>query len=167
MRSVKILCIFFITLFLIDISRGYEDFVQYEKGYYYITVKKGSFKSVNAKLIEEIRNHGWDIIHTINVDKTADLSFPYKTHLLCKRGYLKKGVKLFKPIGVIIPCKMAIFVEGNKIKVLVEDVTELGKSYAPNDKNFKKFLLKVKDEMVDILNRTANKFSKSRYTPYE
>ncbi len=165
MRIFKTLLIFF-TVFSLK-AFGYEDFVQYEKGYYYITVKGISPKAVNAKLIEEITNHRWDVIHTINVDKTANLKTFYKTHLLCKSKYLKKGVELFKPIGIIIPCKMSIFTEKNSVKVLVEDVSEFSKIYAPKDKNFEKFMLKVKEEMIDILNRTAAKFQKSKYTPYE
>ncbi len=146
---------------------GYEDFVQYEKGYYYVLIKKGSFKSVNSKLIEEIRAHGWDVIHTINVDKTTGRKAPYKTHLLCKSKYLKKGIDKFEPIGVIIPCKMAVYVKGNIIKIMVEDVTEYGKIYRPKDKEFYRFLSKVNKELIDILNRTAGRFMKSKYTPYE
>ncbi len=156
-----------LTGFLGASSFAYEDFTEYENGYYYVVIKKGSFKAVNAKLIEEIHNHGWEVIHTINVDKTAKIKTPYKTHLLCKGEYLKKGVGIFKNIGVVIPCKLAIYVEGNKIKILVEDVMELSKIYAPENKTFRKFLMKVKDEMIDILNRTAGKFMKSKYTPYE
>ncbi|WP_456463330.1 DUF302 domain-containing protein [Persephonella sp.] len=160
---------FFAVLFffLFSLSYGYEDFVQYEKGYYYVVITKGSFKNVNSKLLEEIRMQGWDVIHTINVDKTIKMKSPYKTHLLCKAKYLKEGVKKFRPLGVIIPCKMAIFVEGNKIKIMVEDVSEYADIYAPEDKEFKKFMLKVRDELIGILNRTAGRFMKSRYTPYE
>ncbi|NPA54540.1 MAG: DUF302 domain-containing protein [Aquificae bacterium] len=152
---------------MVSKSNAYEDLVQYEKGYYYVVLNKGSFKIVNSKLIEEIHNHGWDVIHTINVDKTSKIKAPYKTHLLCKSKYLEKGIKVFKPIGVIIPCKMAIYVEGNKIKILVEDVMELAKIYASDNPDFNKFLLKVKEEMIDILNKTASRFQKSKYTPYE
>ena len=165
MRIFKALLIFFIVFSLK--AFGYEDFVQYEKGYYYITVKGVSPKAVNAKLIEEITNHKWDVIHTINVDKTVKSKTPYKTHLLCKAKYLKKGVEYFKPIGVIIPCKMAIFVDGNNVVIMVEDVMELGKIYAPEDKKFEKFLRQVKSEMIDILNKTAARFMSSKYTPYE
>ncbi len=154
-------------LFVALKAYGYEDFVQYQKGYYYVVIKKGSFKSVNAKLIEEIQSHNWEVIHTINVDKTAKLKTPYKTHLLCKGDYLKKGVGIFKPIGVIIPCKLAVYVEGSSVKILVEDVMELAKIYAPGDETFKRFLSKVKEEMIDILNKTAARFHKSKYTPYE
>ncbi len=165
---MNILVIFIgIFLFLSQKVISYEDFVQYENGYYYVVLSKGSFKAVNSKLIEEIHNHGWEVIHTINVDKTAEMKTPYKTHLLCKSEYLKKGVQILKPIGVVIPCKMAIYVEGNRIKILVEDVMELSKIYAPGDESFRKFLHKVKDEMIDILNRTAGKFHGSKYTPYE
>jgi len=164
---LKVVFIFILVMFSFSSSTAYEDFVQYEKGYYFVVIKKGSFNAVNSKLKEEIQNHGWDIIHTINVDKTAKIKTPYKTHLLCKADYLKKGVNIFEPIGVIIPCKMAVYVEGNKIKILVEDVMELGKIYAPNNKKFNSFLLKVKDEMIDILNRTAGRFMSSKYTPYE
>ncbi len=164
----KFLLLTLLPLFiLLQKALSYEDFVQYEKGYYYVVITKGSFKAVNAKLIEEINNHKWDVIHTINLDKTASLKTPYKTHLLCKKDYLQKGVSIFKPIGVIIPCKMAIYTEGSKIKILVEDVAEFAKIYKPEDKSFSKFLNKVKDEMIDILNKTAGKFMSSKYTPYE
>ena len=152
---------------LIGYSYAYEDFVQYEKGYYYVIIKKGSFKVINAKLQEEIANHGWDVIHTINVDKTVKSKAPYKTHLLCKAKYLKQSVQYFKPIGVIIPCKIAIFVDGNNVVIMVEDVMELAKIYAPGNKKFEAFLNQVKDEMIDILNRTAARFMSSKYTPYE
>ncbi|MBK3332686.1 DUF302 domain-containing protein [Persephonella atlantica] len=154
-------------LLVFSVVYSYEDFVQYEKGYYYVVINRGSFENVNSKLIEEITLHGWDVIHTINVDKTTGIKTPYKTHLLCKSKYLKKGLEKFKSIGVIIPCKMAIFVEGNTIKIMVEDVTEYAKIYRPEDKEFYRFLSKVKDEMIDILNKTAGRFMKSRYTPYE
>ena len=153
--------------FLFSLSYGYEDFVQYEKGYYYVVITKGSFKNVNSKLLEEIRMQGWDVIHTINVDKTTGMKSPYKTHLLCKAEYLREGIERFRPIGVIIPCKMAIYVEGSKIKIMVEDVSEYSDIYAPKNAEFRKFLLKVRDELIEILNRTAGRFMKSRYTPYE
>ena len=156
---------FFLLLF--SFSYGYEDFVQYEKGYYYVVITKGSFKNVNSKLLEEIRMQGWDVIHTINVDKTAEMKSPYKTHLLCKAEYLREGIEKFRPIGVIIPCKMAIYVEGSKIKIMVEDVSEYPDIYAPENIQFKKFMLKVRDELISILNRTAGRFMESRYTPYE
>ncbi|NPA17355.1 DUF302 domain-containing protein [Persephonella sp.] len=159
--------IFLAVLFIFFGSQAYEDFVQYEKGYYYVEIKKGSFKAVNAKLLEEISSHGWDVIHTINVDKTVGMKKPYKTHLLCKSSYLKQGIERFKPIGIIIPCKMAIFSDGNSIKIMVEDVTEYGDLYGKGNPEFRKMLYRVKEEMIDILNKTAGKFMKSRYTPYE
>jgi uncharacterized protein (DUF302 family) len=159
--------VLFCFVFLFSFSYGYEDFVQYERGYYYVEIKKGSFENVNSKLIEEIKAHGWDVIHTINVDKTVKMKSFYKTHLLCKAKYLKKGIERFKAIGVIIPCKMAVYSEGNKVKIMVEDVSEYGRIYAPEDKEFRRFLIKVRDELIDILNRTASRFMKSRYTPYE
>ncbi len=155
------------ALFIILNAYSYQDFVQYEKGYYYVIINKGSFKTVNSELKSQIIEHGWDIVHTINVDKTVKSKKPFKTHLLCKAKYLKKGVKLFEPIGVIIPCKMAIKVEGSYIKIMVEDVTEFANIYAPGDENVRKFLNKVKKEMIDILNKTAARFMKSKYSPYE
>ncbi|WP_457621401.1 DUF302 domain-containing protein [Persephonella sp.] len=155
------------VLVLFFTSFSYEDFVQYEKGYYYVIIKQGSFKAINGELKSQIMDHGWDIVHTINVDKTVRSKKPYKTHLLCKATYLKKGVKLFDPIGVIIPCKMAIKVEGSYVKIMVEDVSEYAKIYAPGDERFSKFLDKIKKEMIDILNKTASRFMKSKYTPYE
>ncbi|SNZ11408.1 Uncharacterized conserved protein, DUF302 family [Persephonella hydrogeniphila] len=154
-------------IFLFSLSYSYEDFVQYEKGYYYVEIKKGSFENVNSKLLEEIKAHQWDVIHTINVDKTVKMKSFYKTHLLCKAKYLREGVQRFKAIGVIIPCKMAIFTDGNTVKIMVEDVSEYGKIYAPGNREFEKFLIKVRDELIDILNRTASRFMKSKYTPYE
>ncbi len=164
---MKIISAYLTVLFLIFSAFSYEDFVQYEKGYYYVVITQGSFKAVNGELKSQIMDQGWDIVHTINVDKTVRSKKPYKTHLLCKASYLKKGIKLFDQIGVIIPCKMAIKVEGSYIKIMVEDVTEYSKIYAPGDKKFSKFLEKVNKEMIDILNKTASKFMKSRYTPYE
>ncbi len=114
MRFFKALIIFFVIFFFP--SYGYEDFVQYEKGYYFVEIKGASAKTVNAKLIEEINSHRWDIIHTINVDKTAGLKSFYKTHLLCRGDYLKKGLKIFKPIGIIISCKMSILLKGIALK---------------------------------------------------
>jgi len=62
---------------------------------------------------------------------------------------------------------MAIKVEGSYVKIMVEDVSEYSKIYAPGNEQFSKFLDKVRKEMIDILNKTASKFMKSKYTPYE
>jgi len=40
--------ILFCFVFLFSFSYGYEDFVQYERGYYYVEIKKGSFENVTS-----------------------------------------------------------------------------------------------------------------------
>ncbi|WP_457639170.1 DUF302 domain-containing protein [Persephonella sp.] len=151
--------IFPVLLFVFGLSYGNWEGVKEGKGYYYVEIEDSSFEEVNTQLLKEIKRYGWDVIHTINVDKTADRKEPYKTHLLCKSKYLKKGVERFKPIGIIIPCKMAVFAEGNTVKIMVEDIKEYGKVYGVNDKEFLKVLDKVNEEMKSILRRTYLKFT--------
>ncbi len=154
----------FAILMFSTFAFSYEDHVQYESGYYYVVIKKEKFDRVNAELIEQINKHGWQVIHTINVDKTINISKPYKTHLLCRGDYLKKGLEYFKLIGVIIPCRITIFQDKDYIKIAVEDIREIAKMYRKNSK-FYRFMMDVEFEMIDILNRTADKFSKKQLIP--
>ncbi len=156
---LSILFMFAITVY------SYEDDVQHEKGYYYVIIKNKSPKVVNATVVEEIYKEGWDIVSTINVDKTANLRTFYKTHLICKENYLSQGVKKFKEIGNLIPCRITVLVEGTKVKVMVEDVEEIAKIYGIKDKEFLMFLKKVQDELVNILVRTATKLSPRTFKP--
>ncbi|NPA51422.1 MAG: DUF302 domain-containing protein [Aquificae bacterium] len=153
-----------ITLFFLGYSYGYEDHVKYEHGYFYVIIDKEKFGSVNSELLQQIENHGWEVIYTMNVDRTTKTNTPYKTHLLCKRDYLREGLETFKLIGVIIPCRIAIFQEKNYVKIAVEDIKEIVKKYNPNPK-FYRFITAIEQEMIDILNRTANEFSKKRLIP--
>ncbi len=153
-----------LVLFVISISVAYEDHVKYEHGYFYVVIEKEKFSSVNSELLQQIENHGWEVIYTMNVDRTTKTASPYKTHLLCRRDYLREGLKKFKLIGVIIPCRIAIFQEKDHIKIAVEDIREIVEMYKP-DPEFYRFIITVEHEMIDILNRTADAFSKKRLIP--
>ncbi len=165
MRGFKFLLFFYLLLILVVKSYGYEENVHYKDGYYYITLKKASFKKANAILQENIAKYNWDIVHTINVDKTAKIKTPYKTHLLCKAKYLKEGVKTFRNIGLLIPCKITIRTEGAKIIVMVEDVVELAKTYGIKDKKILNFLKKVQNELIGILETTKNQLEPRGFLP--
>ena len=156
--------IFMVVLLISSLSFSYEDHVQYESGYFYVIIKKADFDRVNAELVEQIQEHGWQVIHTINVDKTANLKVPYKTHLLCRGDYLEKGYNLFKLVGALIPCRIAIFQEKDYIKIAVEDIREVSEMYKPDPK-FYRFMIDIEHEMIDILNKTADKFQKKRLIP--
>ncbi len=153
-----------LSIFIFSTAFSYEDHVQYDNGYYYVIIKKERFDRVNAELVEQINKHGWQVIHTIDVSKTANLKSPYKTYLLCRGDYLEKGVNYFKLIGVIIPCRIAIFQEKDYIKIAVEDIREIAKIYRKNSK-FYRFMMDVEFEMIDILNKTADRFSKKQLIP--
>jgi len=159
MKKFLILISFF-TLFSLAKAE-----VQYEKGYYYVEIKNQKFDKVNAVLLNSIKENGWNVIHTINVDKTAKTKYPYKTHLLCRGDYLQKAVNQYKSVGIIIPCRIAIFQEGNSIKIMVEDVSEANNTYGIKDETFKNFLIKVSEEMKKILNDTESHIEKPQLFP--
>ena len=155
-----------LTVFLLtSFSFAYEDHLQYEKGYYYVLIKKGNFKSVNAKLVEISHKYGWDVVHTLNIDKTLNLKIPYKTHLLCKKSRLEHGYSYFKAIGILAPCRIAIYREGKYIKIATEDLMEMAKRFQPEDKEFFNCIRRVQNELLDILNDTANEFERKKLIP--
>ncbi len=160
MRTIFVM----LYLIMVSFSFAYEDHVQYEHGYFYVIIEKEKFNKVNAELLQQIENHGWEVIYTMNVDQTTKSKIPYKTHLLCKRDYLKEGLSKFKLVGVIIPCRIAIFQEKDYIKIAVEDIREIVKMYKPSSE-FYRFIINVEHEMIDILNSTADQFSKKRLIP--
>jgi uncharacterized protein (DUF302 family) len=129
------------------------------------TIKKASFKKANAVLQENVAKYGWDIVHTINVDKTAKIKTPYKTHLLCKAKHLKEGVKVYKNIGLLIPCKITIRPDGAKIKVMVEDVVQLADAYNIKDKKIIGFLKQVQLELISILENTKHQLEPRGFLP--
>jgi len=92
---------------MLTLSFGGE--VNFEKGYYYVVIKKGDFDKVNAVLQQEIQNHKWGIIHTLNVDKTIKSNTPHKTCLLCRTDYLTEGINNKDVISVLIPCRISIY----------------------------------------------------------
>ena len=144
---------------------AYESEVKAEKGYFYIVLKKASFKKADAILKEKIKEEGWQIIHTLNVDKTAGMKTYYKTYLLCKASYLKKGVYIFKEIGNLLPCRITIRTEGSKVIIMVEDIVEISKLYNVKDKRFGKFINNVQEELIDILIKTKNKLEPKGFIP--
>jgi uncharacterized protein (DUF302 family) len=163
MKALKIILTF--ILIISTYVYSYEDDVQHEKGYYYIIIKNKSPKIVNAVVAEEIYKSQWDIVATINVDKTTNLKTFYKTHLICQEDYLSMGVRKFKEIGNLIPCRITVLVEGTKVKVMVEDVEEIAKIYGIKDKEFLKFLKKVQDELITILVKTSSRLAPKTFKP--
>ncbi|RUM48462.1 MAG: DUF302 domain-containing protein [Hydrogenothermus sp.] len=163
MKKLKLLLV--LVLLLTVSVYSYEDDVQHDNGYYYIIIKNKSPKLVNAIVVEEIYKAEWDIVTTINVDKTSNLKTFYKTHLICQENYLSKGVRKFKEIGNLIPCRITVLVEGTKVKVMAEDIEEIAKIYGIKDKEFLAFLKKVQDELVSILVKTASRLSPKTFKP--
>ena len=163
MKALNFLLV--LVLLLTAHVHSYEDDIQHYKGYYYIIIKNKSPKLVNATVVEEIYKAGWDIVATVNVDKTSNLKTFYKTHLICQENYLSKGVRKFKEIGNLIPCRITVLVEGSKVKVMVEDVEEIAKVYGIKDKGFLTFLKKVQDELVSILIKTSSRLSPKTFKP--
>ncbi len=152
-------------LLIFSVSKAYEDHLNYEKGYYYVLIKKGSFEKVNAKLIEMAQKYGWDVVHTLNIDKTLNLKTPYKTHLLCKKERLEHGYEYFKAIGILTPCRIAIYRDGKYIKIATEDLMEIALRFQPENKEFFNCIRRVQNEMLNILNDTANEFERKRLIP--
>ncbi len=73
-----------ITLILMLTSSVFsEDVLKSGVGFYYIELKKVSPKKANGELLNQIKNSGWSIVHTVNIDKTVKIKTFYKTHLLC------------------------------------------------------------------------------------
>jgi uncharacterized protein (DUF302 family) len=160
----KVLLILVLPLLMLKLSFGGE--VNFEKGYYYIVIKNGNFDKVNAVLQQEIQNHKWGIIHTMNVDKTIKSNTPHKTYLLCHADYLTEGIKFNKDvISVLIPCRISIYQDKNDVKILVEDVEAASTNFGIEDKKFKAFLRQVADEMKSILQKTSDHFEKKSLTP--
>ncbi|MEJ5172995.1 MAG: DUF302 domain-containing protein [Hydrogenothermaceae bacterium] len=140
--------------------------VTFEKGYYYVVIKNANFDAVNNVLQNEIKNHKWGVIHTMNVDKTTNSPVPHKTYLLCRSDYLSQGIKFNKDIvSVIIPCRISIYQDKNDIKILVEDVGAYTQIFGIEDPKFKGFLNQVSDEMRSILQKTADQFGKKQNFP--
>jgi len=138
----KVLLILVLPLLMLKLSFGGE--VNFEKGYYYVVIKKGNFDKVNAVLQQEIQNHKWGIIHTMNVDKTIKSNTPHKTYLLCRADYLTEGIKFNKDvISVLIPCRISIYQNKNDVKILVEDVEAASTHFGIEDKKFKAFFKKL------------------------
>lgn len=140
--------------------------VTFEKGYYYVIVKNAKFEAVDNVLQNEIKNHKWGIIHTMNVDKTINSTIPHKTYLLCRSDYLEQGVRYNKDIvSVIIPCRISIYQDKNDVKILVEDLSSYNQIFGINDQKFKAFLNQVGEEMKSILQKTANEFGRKQNFP--
>lgn len=165
---MKLIKLFILILLLSFPSFSTENYgeVQYEKGFYYVVIKNAKFDAVNGVLQNQIKEHRWGIIHTMNVDKTINSPIPHKTYLLCRADYLDKGIKFNKDIvSVIIPCRISIYQEKNDIKILVEDVGAYNSIFAIEDPKFKGFLNQVSEEMKSILQKTADNFSKKQNFP--
>ncbi len=161
----KVIYSLFLILFMTSLSLAYEDHLKYEKGYYYVLIKKGSFERVNAKLIEMAQKYGWDVVHTLNVDKTLNLKIPYKTHLICKKSRLEHGYSYFKAIGILAPCRIAIYRDGKYIKIATEDLMEMATRFQPEDQEFFNCIRRVQNELLNILNDTANEFERKSLIP--
>lgn len=164
MRALKM---FIFLVLLIGVSRADQHGqVTFEKGYYFVIIKNANFEAVDNVLQNEIKNHGWGIIHTMNVDKTVNSPVPHKTYLLCRSDYLEQGVKFNKDVvSVIIPCRISIYQDKNNIKILVEDVSAYNQIFKITDSKFKSFLGQVAEEMKSILQKTANQFDKKQNFP--
>ncbi len=160
----KYLFALFIPLLLLNFAISGE--VTFEKGYYQVVIKNGNFDRVNAVLQQEIQNHKWGIIHTMNVDKTIKSKTPHKTYLLCRSDYLSEGIKFNREvISVLIPCRISIYQDKNNIKIIVEDVESAASHFGINDTKFNAFLRQVSDEMKSILEKTSNHFDKESLKP--
>jgi len=153
----KVIYSLFLILFMTSLSLAYEDHLKYEKGYYYVLIKKGSFERVNAKLIEIAQKYGWDVVHTLNVDKTLNLKIPYKTHLICKKSRLEHGYSYFKAIGILAPCRIAIYRDGKYIKIATEDLMEMATRFKPEDQEFFNCIRRVQNELLNILHNINSK----------
>lgn len=166
MKTLKIVILVFVLIIYGNVKAEKHGEVTFEKGYYYVVIKNAKFESVDNVLQNEIKNHKWGIIHTMNVDKTVNSPSPHKTYLLCRSDYLEQGIKFNKEIvSVIIPCRISIYQDRNDIKILVEDVSAYNQIFGINDTKFKTFLNQVAEEMKSILQKTANEFGRKQNFP--
>lgn len=140
--------------------------VTFEKGYYFVIIKNANFDAVDNVLKNEIKNHKWGIVHTINVDKTINSPVSHKTYLLCRSDYLGQGIKFNRDIiSVIIPCRISIYQDRNDVKILVEDTSAYNQIFEIKDDKFKAFLNQVTEEMKSILQKTADQFGRKQNFP--
>lgn len=166
MKTLKTLTFLFVLFILSTAKAEKYGEVTFEKGYYFVVIKNAKFEAVDNVLQNEIKNHRWGIIHTMNVDKTINSPTPHKTYLLCRSDYLEQGIKFNRDIvSVIIPCRISIYQDKNDIKILVEDVSTYNQIFGINDSKFRNFLNQVGDEMRSILQKTANEFGKKQNFP--
>ena len=164
-KSFRYMFLIMLTLIFSYKSFSWEDFVDHKSGYYYVVLENANFDRVNAKLVEKIEQNNWHIIHTLNVDKTINSKTPYKTHLLCSKERLKNGVGYFKPIGLIAPCRIAIYKDGHDVVIMTEDLEEVIQLYKPKNKKAYECIKRVQKEMIQILNATANEFKRKAHIP--
>lgn len=166
MKTLRLFLLMFTFLIFEGAKAERHGEVNFEKGYYYVIIKSASFESVDNVLQNEIKNHKWGIIHTINVDKTVNSPIAHKTYLLCRSDYLEQGVKFNKDVvSVIIPCRISIYQDKNDVKILVEDVSAYNQIFGISDKRFRSFLNQVGEEMKSILQKTANEFGRKQNFP--
>lgn len=81
--------------------------------YYYNTIVNGSFESIEAKVIELLKNEGFGVLTQIDMQQTLkkklDVDFKkYKILGACNPPFAYKALQVEDKIGTMLPCNIII-----------------------------------------------------------
>ena len=81
--------------------------------YYYNTIVNGSFESIEAKVIELLKNEGFGVLTQIDMQQTLkkklDVDFKkYKILGACNPPFAYKALQAEDKIGTMLPCNIII-----------------------------------------------------------
>ncbi|WNH14443.1 DUF302 domain-containing protein [Flavobacteriaceae bacterium HL-DH10] len=91
--------------------------------YYFSTITKGSFETIEAKVIELLKDEGFGVLTEIDIQQTLknklDVDFKkYKILGACNPPFAYKALQVENKIGTMLPCNVIIQESGaNTIEV--------------------------------------------------
>ncbi|WNH10976.1 DUF302 domain-containing protein [Thalassobellus suaedae] len=91
--------------------------------YYFSTITKGSFETIEAKVIDLLKDEGFGVLTEIDIQQTLknklDVDFKkYKILGACNPPFAYKALQVENKIGTMLPCNVIIQESGaNTIEV--------------------------------------------------
>ncbi|GAA4940960.1 DUF302 domain-containing protein [Algibacter agarivorans] len=81
--------------------------------YYFTTITKGSFETVEAKVIDLLKDEGFGVLTEINIQQTLkdklDIDFKkYKILGACNPPFAYKALQVENKIGTMLPCNVIV-----------------------------------------------------------
>jgi len=109
---------------MIELNKYVQNKYMNKPTYFLTQEYRGSFEKAISAITQSLKNEGFGILTQIDVSKTLkqklNVDYPqYKILGACNPTYAYKALQAEKTIGLLLPCNVIVYKDGNKVYISI------------------------------------------------